>query len=74
VGVLAKPELAPAIIWAKTTQKSRFNSCRTLRARSATAANGQALSFIQDDKNDGAELRRDSAEGARISKPWSRDL
>jgi hypothetical protein len=42
--------------------------------RSVTAADGQALSFLQEDKNDGAELRRDFAEGAKISRPLSRSI
>lgn len=35
---------------------------------SVTASDGQALSFLQEDKNDGAESRRDFAEGGRISR------
>ena len=33
-----------------------FNLFRTLRVRSVTAADGQALSFIQEDKNDDAQF------------------
>src|ERR1700719_2261000 len=49
---------------AKTTFTARhdgvrvapFNLFRTLRVRSVTSADGQALSFIQEDKNDDAEF------------------
>ena len=41
-----------------------FNLFRTLRVRSVTTADGQPLSFIQEDKNDDRSVRRDSAQGA----------